>query len=192
MGDDPSDVSPLAGSAALRSLAVRWPRALSFNGITLWAPHSPPVLTVFAHRCRPPALPPPQVASRKVKQLIVLVDKMEQAQSALELKLRGTEVRPPALILLLLKKATIASFSSHCCLTRVGRPAQEKLKSEQATTMRLTEELAAANVRALSAWLSLTTFSLFCASADCAAGICASRRKRWTRSARSETYSGRI
>eukprot|EP01043_Picozoa_sp_COSAG02_P054833 COSAG02_NODE_6272_length_3689_cov_3.250418_1_plen_88_part_10 len=38
-----------------------------------------------------------QVASRKVKQLIVLVDKMEQAQSALELKLRGTEVSGRAL-----------------------------------------------------------------------------------------------
>jgi hypothetical protein len=42
------------------------------------------------------AAAPSQVASRKVKQLIVLVDKMEQAQSALELKLRGTEERPPA------------------------------------------------------------------------------------------------
>ena len=37
-----------------------------------------------------------QVATRKVKQLIVLVDKMEQAQSALETKLRGTEVRQPS------------------------------------------------------------------------------------------------
>ena len=125
MGDDPSDVSPLAGSAALRSLAVRWPRALSFNGITLWAPHSPPVLTVFAHRCRPPALPPPQVASRKVKQLIVLVDKMEQAQSALELKLRGTEVRPPALILLLFKSHDRVVFLALLPYTRWAARAGE-------------------------------------------------------------------
>ena len=80
-----------------------------------------------------------------MKQLIVLVDKMEQAQSALETKLRGTEVRhpsphgtppPPA----------IANVSM---LAR-----QAKLKAEQENSQRLTEELADVNVRAAPPRLS--------------------------------------
>ena len=92
MGDDPSDVS-ISGYASQHASqpASRLPARRSLAGPD--RSRAPTASTSFSAPGKLlTAAGRAQVASRKVKQLIVLVDKMEQAQSALELKLRGTEV----------------------------------------------------------------------------------------------------
>ena len=137
-----ADASDVSLSKPIAILEQTRPPRLAPAGV-----HVPTFSSWLAPRRRPSAYVRCrwQVATRKVNQLIVLVDKMEQAQSALETKLRGTEVRhpsphgtppPPA----------IANVSM---LAR-----QAKLKAEQENSQRLTEELADVNVRAAPPRLS--------------------------------------